>query len=101
MSWINDIGTGLSDVVSSAEGAVTTVANAGHTLLGSGGSFTVGNVHIGTGVTQGDVVTTNANTSATGVLNTNIFSGIVTELTSNPLILLAIIALIVIMVMKK
>ena len=99
MSWINDIGTGLSDVVSSAEGAVTTVANAGHTLLGSGGSLTVGNVQIGTGVTQGDVVTTNTNASA--ALNTNVFNSMLAEITSNPLILLAIIAIILILVMKK
>ena len=99
MSWINDIGTELGGAVSSAEGAITTVANAGHTLLGSGGSLTVGNVQIGTGVTQGDVVTTNTNASA--ALNTNVFNSMWAEITSNPLILLAIIAIILILVMKK
>ena len=99
MSWINDIGTDLGGVVSGAEGAITTVANAGHTLLGSGGSLTVGNVQIGTGVTQGDVVTTNTNASA--ALNTNVFNSMLAEITSNPLILLAIIAIILILVMKK
>ena len=99
MSWISDIGTELGGVVSSAEGAITTVANAGHTLLGSGGSLTVGNVQIGTGVTQGDITT--ANTNVSGALNTNIFSSMLTEITSNPLILLAIIAIILILVMKK
>ena len=99
MSWISDIGNSLSGVVTSAEGAVTTTAEAAHTLLGSGGSLQIGNVHIGTGVTQGDVTTTNQN--ATGTLNTNAFSGIIAEITNNPIILLGIIALILILVMKK
>ena len=101
MSWISDIGTELGGAVSSAEGAITTVASAGHELLGSQGYLKVGGLQIGTGVTQGDVVTTNANTTATGVLNTNIFSSMLAEITSNPLILLAIIAVILILVMKK
>ena len=99
MSWISGIESGLSGIVSGAEGAITTAATAGHELLGSGGTLTVGNVQIGTGVTQGDVTT--ANTNVSGALNTNAFTGILTELTSNPLILLAIIAIIVILVMKK
>jgi hypothetical protein len=99
MSWISDIGNSLSGVVTTAEGAVTTTAEAAHTLLGSGGTLTVGNVSIGTGVTQGDVTT--ANTNVTGALNTNAFSGIITELTSNPIILIGIIALILILVLKK
>ena len=103
MSWISDIGTELGGAVSSAEGAITTVAQAGHTLLGSQGSLTVGNVSIGTGVTQGDIATTKTITNAnvSGALNTNIFSSMLTEITSNPLILLAIIAVILILVMKK
>ena len=99
MSWINDIGTDLGGIVSSAEGVVTTAAQAGHTLLGSGGTLTVGNVQIGTGVTQGDVTT--ANTNVTSALNTNVFNSMLADITSNPYILLAIIAIILILVMKK
>ena len=99
MSWISDIGNSLSGVVTTAEGAVTTTAEAAHTLLGSGGTFQLGNLSIGTGVTQGDVTTKNQN--ATGTLNTNAFSGIIAEITNNPIILLGLIALILILVMKK
>lgn len=99
MSWISDIGSALGGAVTTAEGAVTSTADAAHTLLGSEGSLSVGGLNLTTGVTQGDVTTTNTN--VTGALNTNAFTGIITELTSNPIILIGIIALILILVMKK
>ena len=99
MSWISDIGSALGGAVTTGESVITTAASAGHELLGSGGSLQIGNVHIGTGVTQGDVTT--ANTNVSGALNTNAFTGIMNELTSNPIILIGLVVLIIILVMKK
>ena len=99
MSWISDIGSALGGAVTTGESVITTAAQAGHELLGSEGSLQIGNVHIGTGVTQGDVTTTNTNVS--GALNTNAFTGIMNELTSNPIILIGLVVLIIILVMKK
>ena len=101
MSWISDIGSALGGAVTTGEGIITTAATAGHELLGSSGTLQVGNVSIGTGITQGDVTTTNTNASGTAVVNSNILSGFMTELTSNPIILIGLVALIIILVMKK
>ena len=101
MSWLNDIGSALGGAVQTGENVITTAATAGHELLGSQGSLQVGNVSIGTGITQGDVTTTNANATGTAVLNSNILSGFMTELTSNPIILIGLVALIIIIISKK
>ena len=103
MSWISDIGSALGGAVTAGEGIINTAASAGHELLGSSGTLQVGNVSIGTGITQGDVTTTNTNASASGtaVLNSNILSGFMAELTSNPIILIGLVVLIIILVMKK
>ena len=101
MSWISDIGQALGGAVQTGESVITTAANAGHELLGSEGQLQIGNVRIGTGITQGDVVTTNTNASGTAVLNSNIFAGFMTELTSNPILLIGLVVLIIIIVSKK
>ena len=101
MSWLSDIGSAVGGVVTTAEGAVTTTADAAHTLLGSGGSLSVGGLNINTGVTQGDVTTTNTNVNAQAALNSNLITGTITDLLSNPIILIGIIAIILVMVMKK
>lgn len=105
MSWFSDIGSALGGAVSTTEGILTTTANAAHTLLGSEGSLNVGGLSLTTGVTQGDVATTNTNVNAVNAAaaaaSANAFTGFINELTSNPILLIGIVVLIILLVGRK
>lgn len=93
MSWVSDVGNDLSGGLSSITSTVQGLANAGHTLLGSGGMiYANGQPLISTGVTQGDTVGTNTNVNLSGVLST---------ITGNPILLIVIAVAFFLIVIKK
>lgn len=97
MSWLNNAGNDLGDAINNLTDNVQGIANAAHTLLGSGGTiYENGQPLISTGVTHGDVVTTRHTKK-----NITEMHGFLSEITSNPLILGIIVIAFVVLVSKK
>ncbi len=93
MSWISDAGNDLSGAFTTLTSTAQGLANAGHTLLGSGGMiYANGQPLLSTGVTQGDTVGTNTNINLNGVLST---------ITGNPILLIVIAVAFFLIVIKK
>ncbi len=102
MSWITDTGNLIGEGINNLDNIVTTVGKASHDLLGSTGSLSIGDLHLSTGITSGDVITRKdvVTRKGTTIVNSNIGKGLFSEIDTHPILLIVGIVIIIFLIKK-